>query len=317
MPEDPKPTSTNTEPIFVRPAAPPELWLPLVNFLLYGFSEAGPASRLTGPALRALLSGIKWMLLDENQHEFKGELSEAVSNLSKVQVGGARLGTREGLDQFVANVSKQMEAVKDPKVREEIHRKIRELPAEQRQKLIADIKANSPESARTLAGFAGYDFPDFTVFVRPMRAGLWCMFLCGSDPRVLIERARAGDRGAALDLVRIDKAFLHDACTTDVFKSAERDNDSRYRAQLETALKYKPSATEKQFCQLVIYLLLSLGHQLPDTRTLQSFMDPDGRIFPGIYAFQKYVQRTRIDFEAIETRIPASPGTGRRAVPRK
>jgi hypothetical protein len=317
MPEDPKPTSTNAEPIFVRPAASPELWVPLLTFLLCGFSEAGPAPELRGPALRSLRSAIKWMLLDENEHQFEGELSEAVSNLSKVQAGGAIIGTRDGIAQFITNIFTQIEAVKDPKLIEQIHRKVRELPDEQQHKLLADAKANSPESARTLAAFAGHDFPDFTEFVRPLRAAMWCMFLYGSDPRVLIERARTGDRGAAFDLVRIDKAFLHDPCTTDIFKGAERDNDSRFFAQLKTALRYKPSATEKQFCQLVIYLLLSLGHELPDTNILQSFLDPDGTIFPGVYAFQKYVQRTRIEFETIETIIPASPSIGRAAAPPK
>src|SRR6202521_2464338 len=127
MPKKPKSKSTSVKSEFVHPLADPNLVATLLKFLAGGFSAIGSASRGVGPALRSLRSALRWFLLERNEPPIKGELSEAVSNLPRVQVRGSSPWSREGFAQLIAYNLKAVEATRDPKVIEKVHNKFRSL----------------------------------------------------------------------------------------------------------------------------------------------------------------------------------------------
>jgi hypothetical protein len=51
--------------------------------------------------------------------------------------------------------------------------------------------------------------------------------------------------------------------------------------------------------RLVLYSFLGLGIKLPNIAKLQLLLDPEGKDFGGIYAFERFVQRCRREYEAL------------------
>jgi len=121
-----------------------------------------------------------------------------------------------------------------------------------------------------------------------------CLALYKTNPIYLIERARQGDQGAALDLVRLDKQFLTDACTREVLRKT-LETDRGFSGKLSGAIEYKAEFTRRHAFQVYFYCVFALGTELPTVFHLQSTLDPLGSEFPGNYAFERFLERRRND----------------------
>jgi hypothetical protein len=305
MPNPAGPKSTNSEPISVHPDS--KQLAGLFNFLADLLSKGQVLSKGADAALQLLSLAVRALLIEGAAMPFGGQILEAISLLPRTELGGGKVWNREGLTKFVDHGAKSIQASADPRVMDKVKRRISDLSAKEREPLLTGARANELESIRKVASFTGFDVIPGPSVVRAVRAAVWCWFLYEEDPVRIIERARHGQQRAVIDLVKVDKLFLTDDCTTAVIRNASVNNDLRFFGQLRGALKYTPSATDKEFCQLLVYLLLSLDVELPSEGQLQNIVDPDGTIFPGIYAFQKYVQRARKKFERVTSQPKMMP----------
>jgi hypothetical protein len=137
--------------------------------------------------------------------------------------------------------------------------------------------------------------------LRVVRVIARCFEILKASPFTLIERARAGHRDdAVLDLVKIDKLFLHDSCTRRVISEAERQEDHLFLQQLSRAVRYPPRSGSKIVVRCLLYILFQLEIELPKYSDFQGWFDAEGKIFPGEYAFEKFVQRCRSEFERLK-----------------
>jgi hypothetical protein len=135
---------------------------------------------------------------------------------------------------------------------------------------------------------------------RAGRAIALCLVLHKKDARVLINRARQGDVQAALDLVKVDKLFLTDSCTSKVIRQAEFQNDRPFFKRLARAITYKPQLGWKKGCRLYLYALFAKAAPLPSLAMLQLRVDPQGTRFRTSPAFEQFVERCREDFDKIQ-----------------
>lgn len=139
---------------------------------------------------------------------------------------------------------------------------------------------------------------------RASRAAVLCMALYRENPLLLIEQAQAGDREAVLKLVKLDKLFLTDCCTSQVIRRAELQNDRIFLGRLARAVPYKPKTNWRLGCRLYIYMFCLLGVEMPSLTVLWHRVDPDGKHFASFDAFEKFVERSRKEFDRIQTNQP-------------
>lgn len=137
--------------------------------------------------------------------------------------------------------------------------------------------------------------------VRAAQAGFRCLALYKENPIYFIERARRGDQDAALDLIRLDKLFLTDACTREVLRKAVLEHNYRFSERLSVAIEYKAEFTRRHAFQVYFYGLFALRIELPKIFELQMTLDPEGTEFPGDFAFERYVERRRRDLTFLPT----------------
>jgi hypothetical protein len=135
---------------------------------------------------------------------------------------------------------------------------------------------------------------------RASRAGAFCMLLYRENPLSLIEQARSGNPEAVIKLIKIDKLFLTDSCTSQVIRRAELQNDRSFLGQLTRAINYKPKTGWRQGCRLYMYILFMLGAKMPSLTALWSRVDPEGTKFGTFDAFEKFVERSRKEFTQIK-----------------
>jgi hypothetical protein len=147
--------------------------------------------------------------------------------------------------------------------------------------------------------------------MRAARAAALCAILYKVHPLSLIAQARQGDRRAVLDLVKVDKLFLHDRCTAKVIREAELRHDRPFLGQLARALASKPKLGWRRGCQLYLQALFACTPQLPALSILQLRLDPEGNRFRSFNAFEKFFERCRPDFlqfqSTVSRRSQASP----------
>jgi hypothetical protein len=131
---------------------------------------------------------------------------------------------------------------------------------------------------------------------RALRVTVVCTVLQRVHPLTLIAQALKGDQEAVLDLVKADKLFLTDRCTQKVIRDAGLRNDQQFMGRLASAQKYQPRLRRRDLVRIYFNLLFLLewaGQPLPRIDELQRLVDPEGREFGGIYAFEKDLQRQR------------------------
>lgn len=112
-------------------------------------------------------------------------------------------------------------------------------------------------------------------------------------------RAAKGDRVAVLSLVKADKLFVHDRCCAPTIRKAELHNDQGFISQLTRAMEYEPTIRRREALQIyyhILFLLEASSVSLPTLNELWSMLDPYGREYDSLSAFEKDFQRRRQDF---------------------
>jgi hypothetical protein len=143
----------------------------------------------------------------------------------------------------------------------------------------------------------------FVARGRASRVAALCMVLYKKNPLSLIEQAQEGNREAVLKLIKLDKLFLTDSCTAQVIRRAELQNDRIFLGQLARAVTYKPKTNWRQGCRLYIYMFCMLRVEMPSLTALWHRVDPDGKHFASIDAFEKFVERSRKEFDRIQISV--------------
>jgi hypothetical protein len=88
-----------------------------------------------------------------------------------------------------------------------------------------------------------------------------------------------------------------------VIRRAELQNDRIFFGRLTRAVTYKPKTNWRQGCRLYIYVFCMLGVEMPSLTALWLRVDPDGKHFASIGAFEKFVERSRKEFDQIQIRV--------------
>lgn len=192
---------------------------------------------------------------------------------------------------------------KSEEIKAELVRGLMELPETERMKALNVVL---PHGATKLmeawsfpSGFRstqGISAEDVRQKLRAFRAVAVCLHIHKAHVLTLISRSFRGDRRAVLDLVKVDKMFLHDPCTISVIKSAEMLNDHNFLAQLARAQEYKFRVSLRGVHHLYSYLLIDLEHgglELPTMQELSRILDPHGQEYTSLQSFERDFQRRR------------------------
>jgi hypothetical protein len=142
----------------------------------------------------------------------------------------------------------------------------------------------------------GVSFDQFIKLRRATRATLICLALQNEHPLILISRAAKGDRAAVLSLVKIDQLFLQSSCCAETIRKATLQNDYDFIRKLTKALDYEPKLSRRDAFHVYYYILLLLenwGVFLPTLHELWITLDPYGREYDSLSAFEKDFQRRR------------------------
>jgi hypothetical protein len=131
---------------------------------------------------------------------------------------------------------------------------------------------------------------------RALRAACLCMVVYKTHPISIISRAKEGDRRAVLDLIKADKLFATDSCTHQVLRNGALRADRRFMRQVAAVLQSRPKMGAKKVCRLYLYLLWSLNLPTPSYAELQLRLDPKGEKFRTAEAFERFVERCKVDF---------------------
>jgi len=273
-------------------------------------------------AAQFFLAAAEWCF---NQEEIninapmKGEISHWIRGLYRTQIGGPRKMSVRGPENVQSEMLKGSVAIlADPRQEEEtrLASLIDSIPPEDLQRLAETLRKSDVPTLdatrariaerilpRILREMSPESIPSLLTLVARMRAaraaGL-CYILHKEHPLDLIKRARYGGRRAVLDLVKIDKLFLHDRCTAKVIREAELQNDRRFLRQLGKAIAFKPKIGWRRAWRLQLFLLFAWGAKLPALPILQLRVDPDGKRFGSFASFKKFVERCRADFNRIQ-----------------
>lgn len=141
---------------------------------------------------------------------------------------------------------------------------------------------------------------EWLKLLRAARASFRCIAFLGEHPIVLISRASKGDRRAVLDLVKMDKMFLSDGCCRATFRTAGLNDDTRFLAQLQRASNYRHKTRRRDLLRLYIFVLITcerFGVPIPHLSELWTKVDPFGREYKSLAAFEKDFQRCRRELE--------------------
>jgi hypothetical protein len=172
------------------------------------------------------------------------------------------------------------------------------------------LNAVLPEKAAQLLDVWGvprefYSVQDISVAtvrqtLRAFRGLVVCFQLHKAHVVTLIACASKGQRQAVLDLVKVDRLFLHDPCTEEVITQAERLNDHNFLDQLTRAQEYlfkpKMRALHHLYFHLV-FMIESFGSPLPKTAfELLRILDPHEKEYKSLESFERDFQRRREDF---------------------
>jgi hypothetical protein len=143
-------------------------------------------------------------------------------------------------------------------------------------------------------------FEGLLKMLRAAHALAVCLAIHEVHPLLLIARASKGDQRAVLDLIKVDKLFLHDSCTEKTIRDAELRNDYPFLQQLARAQTYQPRLRVREVQHLYFYLLFFLEQEgkmrLPAGHKLWRILDPRAREYDSLDAFERDFQRRRKAF---------------------
>jgi hypothetical protein len=247
-------------------------------FSLHGFVENAPkgGNQVPGRPDEALLSAVTVWL---------------------VQIAGPSLD-RNKADRAIA----QTERLRDQKIAEltELYLNGDKAALDSLFREIARQLIDAWGAPPILAAQFDFSFDRVREMLRAVRATAFCLDVHKMHPLVLIARASKNDRRAVLDLVKIDKLFLHDCCTEKVIRQAEFQNDQRFIEQLARAQEYQPKLSVRTVHHLYFYMLFLIEKQrmpVPSLHELWRVLDPHGREYDSLSAFERDFQRRRSDFD--------------------
>jgi hypothetical protein len=221
-------------------------------------------------------------------------------------------------DRLVDWMGKVLSPYLDPRLVERAKAKSEELKEETahslRQIPKGDVKdvlnAVLPQKAAQLLDIWGfprefYSVHDISVarvrqMLRAFRALVVCLQLHKTHILTLIARASKGQRQAVLELVKVDRMFLHDPCTEAVITQAEMLNDHNFLEQLTRAQQYPFKPNLRALHHLYLHLMFMIEHfgvPLPRTRReLLRILDPHAKEYKSLESFERDFQRQREDF---------------------
>jgi len=173
-----------------------------------------------------------------------------------------------------------------------------------------DIRTAFPRAATEIASAWGAP-PEFSErftysigagrqLLRAVHAMLVCLVLHKTSLLTLVVEASTGQRQAVLDLVKVDKLFLHDHCTERVIKEAELRTDHDFIQQLARAQEYRFPVSSRNVYHLyfcLVFLLEHLGFTLPSAPELWRILDPQEKDYGSLVSFRKDLQRHHQDFQ--------------------
>lgn len=136
--------------------------------------------------------------------------------------------------------------------------------------------------------------------LRSLRALLVCFQVNKIHVLTLMARATKGQRRAVLDLVKVDRMFLHDPCTDAVIRQAEMLNDRYFLDQFTRAQEYRFKPKIRALHHLYLHLLFMIerfGVPLPRMEELWRILDPHTREYKSLQSLERDVERRRIDFD--------------------
>lgn len=239
---------------------------------------------------------------DDAKHKLEGGTSGAPSVSSLIKWVAKIAGPESDPRKSRALIAK-LQDVKDSRTSQELTSLYRENPEEfdsqfKRHALKVKDVANIPDGLPALSGFVSFE--ESLKMLRANRALAICLSLHEAHPLLLMARAAKGDRQAALDLIKVDKLFLHDHCTENLIKKAELQNDHAFMKQLARAQTFVPRLSAREMQRLYFYQLFLMeqaGMQLPTQHELWRILDPRGRQYRSLSAFERDFQRRRKAFE--------------------
>ncbi len=169
----------------------------------------------------------------------------------------------------------------------------------------AQLRERAPELIeawgvpRELASMFEFSVQSLRRMLRATKANAIAIQLHNSHALTLIARAASGNRQAVLDLIKVDNMFLHDWCTETVIRRAQMQNDHHFSAQLTRAQEYRPNTKVRDLHQLHfqwLFLIEGYGTRLPTLEELWNVLDPHGRTYESLQAFERDFQRRRKGF---------------------
>ena len=271
---------------------------------------------------------VDWVLREEEvaiKVPVKGDLSQWIAEMCAKPIevsSGDVVGSSRAAIQRELLLKQSVAILADPRQEEEkrLAQLIGEIPAAGLGRLLEAVRQGDSSAVnalrtemaeklgpRLLKQISPASVPALLALLSRMRAGRaggLCWICYKTHPLSLIARARQGDRRAVLDLVKVDKLFLHDRCTARVIRDAELRNDRAFLGQLARALAYKPKLGWRRGCQLYLQVLFALGTQLPSLPVLQLRLDPQGTRFGSFEAFEKFFERCRAEFQRLQQTAP-------------
>ena len=286
---------------------------------------SGPFFVASGPdedgAAQFFLAASEWCLSQEEisiNAPVKGEISLWIRRLYRARIAAPKKRWVRGREALQSAMLKESVAIlADPQDKDQtrLAALISSIPSDDLQRISETLRKGDVSALNVVRAEVAEkilprmrremnveSIPSALTLVTRMRAaraaGL-CYLLHKEHPLTLINRAKDGDRGAVLDLVKIDKLFLHDCCTTRVIREAQLQNDRRFLRQLGKAIAYKPKIGWRRAWQLQLYFLFAGGAKLPSLPILQLRLDPEGRRVGSSAAFRRLVERCRADFKGI------------------
>ncbi len=263
------------------------------------------------PNIKGDLSSWIVQLHSLTRHE-AGESDRARSELQKTlgnwieQIAGLELDLRK-TEAAVTKARQTRDGINAEEMKSLYHGDKREFESQFQQKTREVIDAFSvPPELPAIKEFLSLE--GSLKMLRAIRAVAICLTIHITHPLLLIRRAAKGDRQSTLDLIKIDKLFLHDNCTERVIKDAELMNDHSFLQQLARAQNYQPKLRGRDIQHLYFYLLFlleELGNSLPTGYELWRILDPRAREYDSLDAFERDFQRRRKDFEQMLNEIAA------------
>jgi hypothetical protein len=127
--------------------------------------------------------------------------------------------------------------------------------------------------------------------LRVTQAEIKCLTLHRTPLRKLVEKAKKGEQGAVLQLIKVDSLFLRDSCTAAVIQEALTKKDRWFLNSMASALRWKFKFTKKDNVRVMIYIFCGLDIEMP-YRKLRNLLDPSWNKFKEL-SFDQFVVRCR------------------------